>query len=150
MRKMLRREEGTTIVEFALVLPIFLALLLGMINFALLINNHLVAQDAAREAANTAAVTGNVQKALAKGREILDLGAFGSSASVVVDNPIGVRRIGATVTYTTPVTAPGLGALLGGKPWDNEIVLREQTSYYVEYPNRTSYSKPQPVYVGGR
>jgi len=151
MLKIIRRRDGSTILEFAVVFPIFIALLLGTINFALLLNNQLVAQDAAREMANTAAVTGNNQKALKKGKEIFDIGGIGGTAQFSVGSPgVGIRRINATVTYTTPITAPGIGSLLGNKPWDKEITLQEQTSYYVEYPLRSGYTKPHPIYVGGR
>jgi Flp pilus assembly protein TadG len=149
LRKVFCREDGTAILEFAVVLPLFLAVLLGTINFALLLNNRIVAQDAAREAANTAALTGDTGKARQEGEKILDTGFFGSTAKISVEAPRdGKERIESSVTYTTPVTAAGLGALLGGNLWDNELTLTEKTSYYVEYRYRTEYRRPTRKFVG--
>ncbi len=52
----LRGEEGQATVEFALVLPILVILVVGIFEFGRAWNAHQVITDAAREAARTAAV----------------------------------------------------------------------------------------------
>lgn len=51
-----RRESGQSLVEFALVVPIFLLLLLGIVEFARAWNIYEVLTDAAREGARNAVV----------------------------------------------------------------------------------------------
>ena len=53
----LRREDGQAITEFALILPILVALLLGIIQFGIVFNNYLTITDAARAGARKAAVS---------------------------------------------------------------------------------------------
>jgi len=57
--KNLRRDEkGQGIVEFALVLPIFIMFLLGIIEFGWMFNAQITTTSAAREGARTRAVMG--------------------------------------------------------------------------------------------
>jgi Flp pilus assembly protein TadG len=53
----LRRDEGQAFVEFALVLPIIVALLLGIVQFGIIFNNYETMTDAARVGARKAAVS---------------------------------------------------------------------------------------------
>ena len=50
-RRRRRREEGQTLVEFALVLPVLLLLLVGILKFGMLFNNYLTLTDVARAGA---------------------------------------------------------------------------------------------------
>lgn len=56
MQRAAKREEGASAVEFALVLPVLLALLLGVIEFGFLLNQQVSATQVAREAARAVAV----------------------------------------------------------------------------------------------
>jgi Flp pilus assembly protein TadG len=53
----MRREDGQAITEFALILPVLVALLLGIIQFGIVFNNYLTITDAARAGARKAAVS---------------------------------------------------------------------------------------------
>jgi Flp pilus assembly protein TadG len=55
-----RSEEGQTMVEFALVLPVFCLLLFGVIQFGILFNNYITLTDAVRAGARKAAVSRNL------------------------------------------------------------------------------------------
>lgn len=57
--KKFKREVGQAMVEFALVLPIFLILLGGIIDFGWVFGNKLVASNASREAARYASIHAN-------------------------------------------------------------------------------------------
>jgi len=117
----------------------------------MLLNNSIVARSAARDAANTVAVTGDVTQGIARGHETIKTGGLGGSANLSVDAPsTGRGRVTVRVDYQTTVVAPGIGALLGGKAWDKEINLYEETSYYVEYRHRTRSEQKHPVFVGWR
>jgi Flp pilus assembly protein TadG len=54
--RLLRQEDGQAFVEFALVLPILIALLLGIVQFGIIFNNYETMTDAARVAARKAAI----------------------------------------------------------------------------------------------
>ncbi len=54
-----RRSRGQSLVEFALVIPIFLTLFMGVIEFALLLNGQLSINYATRDGALIAAEAGN-------------------------------------------------------------------------------------------
>jgi Flp pilus assembly protein TadG len=58
-RGFLRRREGQSVVEFALVIPLFVLLLIGIIEFAFALNAVLAVNFATREAALIAAEAGN-------------------------------------------------------------------------------------------
>ena len=49
-----RKRRGSTLVEFALIVPILLSMLLGIIEFGWLAKNHLTLANAAREGARAA------------------------------------------------------------------------------------------------
>ena len=53
----LRNEEGQGIVEFAFVLPMLLALILGIVQFGIVFNNYLTLNDGTRVGARKAAVS---------------------------------------------------------------------------------------------
>jgi Flp pilus assembly protein TadG len=54
--KKLRSEDGAVAVEFALLLPILVVLLLGIMEFGLLYNAQITLTNAAREGARTVAI----------------------------------------------------------------------------------------------
>jgi Flp pilus assembly protein TadG len=53
--KRLRHEEGQGMVEFAMVLPILMAVMLGIVQFGIIFNNYETLTDASRVAARKAA-----------------------------------------------------------------------------------------------
>lgn len=54
-----REERGAAAVEFALIMPIFLLLLFGIIDFGYMINRSSVINNAARDAVREASLGGN-------------------------------------------------------------------------------------------
>jgi Flp pilus assembly protein TadG len=65
MRKLMARarERGAAAVEFALVLPILVIILLGIVDFGLEINSQAIVANAAREGARTASLGGTENEA---------------------------------------------------------------------------------------
>jgi Flp pilus assembly protein TadG len=53
----LRREDGQAMTELALVLPLFVVLLLAIVQFGIVFNNYLTLTDATRAGARKAAVS---------------------------------------------------------------------------------------------
>ncbi|NLC12138.1 MAG: hypothetical protein GX767_07800, partial [Firmicutes bacterium] len=51
-------EEGQSLVEFALILPVLLLLILGLLQFAFILTSQILMTSAAREGVRLAAVGG--------------------------------------------------------------------------------------------
>lgn len=56
IKNLKKNESGQALVEFALVLPILIALILGMIEFGWILNGEITLTSAAREGARTAII----------------------------------------------------------------------------------------------
>jgi len=56
-RAHLRRDDGQAMAELALVLPIMVAVMLGIVQFGIIFNNYVTMTDAARAGARKAAVS---------------------------------------------------------------------------------------------
>jgi Flp pilus assembly protein TadG len=56
-RNRIRDERGQAMTEFAIVLPILIVLLFGIVQFGILFNNYVTLTDAARAGARAAAVS---------------------------------------------------------------------------------------------
>ena len=82
----LRRDDGQAAAEFALVLPVLAALLLGIAQFGIVFNNYITLTDATRAGARKAAVS----------RFIGDGGA--AAQALVLSDASSVSGVTATVT----------------------------------------------------
>ena len=132
MLRLWNDHRGNALLEFAVVFPIFIGFILGFINLSLLLHNNIVASSASREAARVTAATASPAAGREAGRRALEAGGLGGEDAGVSVSYVG-NKITATTTYRVPVIVPGLGALLGGKPWDREVHLQQTTSTPAEY-----------------
>ena len=57
INRVVRDEKGQTMAEFAIVLPLLVVLLFGIVQFGILFNNYVTLTDAARAGARAAAVS---------------------------------------------------------------------------------------------
>ena len=110
-------ERGSAVVEFAIVIPVVLALLLALVEVAVAARVRLEVVNAAREGAREAAASPDPTAAVRAARAAL--GSSGSDARVSVRRPDVVGQL-AEVRVVVPhrVAAP----LLGG--WEVEIASR--------------------------
>ncbi len=107
-------ERGAAAVEFALVLPLLLVVVLAFVQVGLVITDRMLVEGAARAGARTAAVDpdpGAVADAVAAAAPGLDPGA----------RTVDIQRAGTqgdpvtvVVGYTSPVRVPFLGWLIPG------------------------------------
>jgi Flp pilus assembly protein TadG len=102
------KESGSAVVEFALVLPLILVLLLGVVEVAVIARTEIQLVHATREGAREAAASPDTSRAAAAVRGAL--GTRGSSARVAVSRPATVGH-NAVVTVSMPyrVVAPIFG-----------------------------------------
>jgi len=104
LTRYVKNNQGQTLVEFALVLPVLLLLIIGSMEFGLVINQYLVLAEAAREGARSAALGGSdvqvtaVVKAAASQIDTTQL-------TVTILPTPRIRGSGATVTVKKPVQA---------------------------------------------
>jgi Flp pilus assembly protein TadG len=66
LKKTIKTEQGQTMTEFALILPIVLVLLFGIMQFGVIFNNYVTLTDAARAASRKGAVSRNLTAGAAK------------------------------------------------------------------------------------
>jgi len=107
MAKAERTCRGQSLVEFTLVLPMFLLLLIGIAEFGRAWMTRNIMTGASREAVRVAAIQGNNASALSRANGILSsAGISGASVNIADDGtPFGTCSV--TVTYNFPVTVAG-------------------------------------------
>ena len=93
IRKKLKREDGQSMVEFALILPIFLLILCGIIDFGWLFYNQLSLNNACREGARYAVV---------HTEENADTRAIINHIENLSTNVFANDGVDITVTYSAP------------------------------------------------
>jgi len=142
MNRLLRCQRGSAMVEFALVMPIVLAVVLSTFVFGLAINAKIVVSSAAREGARYMAVVNDpagarlrVQEAIQGGGLPLQHGAdvlFSSGTDVTISFP-NPGYVAVTVRYRQPSLVPGLPVLLGGSPWSRFFNLVGRALFRIEW-----------------
>ena len=91
-------ERGQSMTEFAIVLPILIVLLFGIVQFGILFNNYVTLTDAARAGARAAAVSRQATNPVATATA-----AVQASASDLNQANLGVN-VSSAWTPTAPVT----------------------------------------------
>lgn len=112
--KYVRNLRGQSMVEFALVAPIFLLLVFGVIDFGQLFNRMITVNQASREAARVAAVSGDVAKAKNAAKN------YGNDLTCTISPSSLVSGSNVTVTVSSSVTisTPLISALFSSNPVD--------------------------------
>jgi Flp pilus assembly protein TadG len=120
--------RGQSLVEFTLLLPVFLLLLIGTAEFGRAWMTRNILTGAAREAVRIAAVQGNTASALSRANAILSSAGISGAAVAVLDDgaPFGTCQV--TVTYNFPVTVAGFLPGLSGKnfPLSSTKTMRKE------------------------
>lgn len=129
MRRCDEMNRGQSLVEFALVLPLFLLLLIGIAEFGRAWMTRNILTGASREAVRIAAVQGNTVSALSRANNILfSAGISGASVNIADDGaPYGTCSV--TVSYAFPVTVAGFLPGLNG----TNLTLSSSTSMRKEF-----------------
>jgi Flp pilus assembly protein TadG len=85
-------ERGASLVEFAIVFPLFALLVLGVVDFGLALHSRGLVANAAREAARHGAVGGTLAEMEARARDTAD--------------SLDQSRVTVTITCTKPDASP--------------------------------------------
>ncbi|MBI5576004.1 MAG: pilus assembly protein [Deltaproteobacteria bacterium] len=124
-----RSEKGQSLVEFSLVLPIFLFLLVGIAEFGRAWMTRNILTGAAREAVRIAAVQGNSSSATARANNILSSAGINGASVVLNDDGTAYGTCAATVSYNFPLAVAGFLPGLSG----TSIPLSSSTSMRKEF-----------------
>jgi len=109
-----KSEKGQSVVEFALVLPVFIVIIFGIVEFGRLWETVNVVTSAAREGARVAAVSEpNVAMARSAAQNVLSAANI-SGATISVSGPDGNDDVCVTVTTGyTPITGSIIPGITG-------------------------------------
>ncbi len=133
MRSLLRRgEDGASAVEFALVLPILIILLAGIIQFGFLFFQWLEVTHAAREGARWASLRNT--EADVRTRVIESAPGLNAARITMIMDPTNTasnvgKPVRVTVTYPTPIFTPLMGKAFGG---GLTVTLRSSATQRIE------------------
>jgi len=128
-----RKEQGQAMVEFALVLPILILLICGIIDFGWIFGNQLLANNASREAARSCAINADLSQSdletLAeevvtnRAATLCDL----CPVSVAVADETSADGISVTVTCDLPILTPLTSTVLGATyPIEATSIMRKE------------------------
>ena len=122
------RDRGAAAVEFALLLPLLLLLVFGIIDFGRALNAQITLTQAAREGARVAALG---QSGVTSRAQAAAIGLKGVAVSVVTACPAGslpgtdaVVKVSYSFSFITPVGA--VAGLFGGSGYGAPITLSAQ------------------------
>lgn len=113
-RKLKQKEDGQALVEFALVLPILLILLCGIVDFGWIYYNQITLNNAAREGARYAVIHYDPTidwKEEATDKMIRSMVGV-KSATAIVSDPVE-QQITASVTATPRILTAFTSTILG-------------------------------------
>jgi Flp pilus assembly protein TadG len=117
----LLRDDGQAIVEFALVLPLLMGLLLGIVQFGIVFNNYETLTDAARVGARQAAVS----------RFVGDNGASAETAARAAASGLDSNTLAVDAQSCVPGTSPCPGAEDWTTP-GNEVTVTATYPYSIK------------------
>jgi Flp pilus assembly protein TadG len=114
MKHLFKSTKGQSLVEFALVLPVFVVILFGIMEFGRLWEISNILTSAAREGARVAAVSEpDVEKARTAVQTVLSAGHI-TNATITITGPNSDKDVLVTINLAyTPLTGsiiPGLGS----------------------------------------
>ena len=123
-----KRNRGQTLVEMAIVLPILVALIFGMTDFARVLNGYLAITEASREGARVAALSGNdAAVELAANNAAPNLDPTRLTVTTLPATRSRGDAVTVTVTYSIDIITPLVNTML-----TNPMPITSQTIMRVE------------------
>lgn len=125
-----RQRKGQSLVETAIVLPLVLLLLMGIVDFGLLFNNYIIISNATREAARKGvlgATDAEIITVVSNNTQTLDPGRLTIEVYPAQSQRVSGSEIRVRVQYENRFLTPVIGSLIG-----DEMILQSQVSMRVE------------------
>lgn len=114
--RMRKAPEGAAAVEFAVILPIFLLLMLGIIDFGNLFYQMHAVNEAARAAARYATTHQNLAGISTDVTNFVQTN-YGDQFQVSVSPPVSKGNITVTVTTTVTISTPIISSFFPSNPY---------------------------------
>lgn len=128
--KNLKNQKGQALVEFAIVLPILLMLVMGIIQFGMMLNSYLAIENASREGAR-AGIVGSadteIESLIIASSPSLDPAYLTVSLTPSEANRRSGDTLTVTVTYNYKFTIPIISSI-----FNDGKMLTGQTSMRIE------------------
>ena len=118
IRAILKKKRGQAIVEFALILPVFILILLGIMEFGLVFHQYLVVTAASREGARVAALGGSEAETLTMVNT--SAASFNSgqlSTTITPANRVKGQTVSVQVTNPVTIRAPLIAQVFPQNPF---------------------------------
>jgi Flp pilus assembly protein TadG len=128
--KILRSNEGQSLVEFAVILPILLMLIMGILEFGLMLNCYLSVRNASREGAR-AAIVGSTDIEINNLILTISPSLNRTDLTVAVTPSQGSRRSGDPVTVEVKYNYRFIIPIISGV-FSSGVVLKAQTIMRIE------------------
>lgn len=127
------RERGAAVVEFAVVLPILLAFLFGIIEFGRIMSVCHTLNNAARAGARIAALPGATNASVTNAINA-ELSGCGLAADSLVFDPVDISTavrddpitVTVTINYESIGLVTGYFPMLSGKQLTGKVVMRKE------------------------
>ena len=119
--KLRKNEKGQSLVEFALILPLLLLLIMAIVQFGVVFNGYITVSNAAREGARVGIIEKNNAKVESKVNEAFDASAVLTNPAVTISFPEGGsytngKPLSVMVKGDAPIIVPLMDAFFpGGK-----------------------------------
>jgi Flp pilus assembly protein TadG len=116
-----RRDRGQAAVEFAIVLPLVVVLLLGIIQVMLVARDQIAIELAARDGARAASVAADPAAAAQRG-------AVAATALRPIDvaTTASATRVSVTVRHTNTTNVPLIGAVIGSVDLTADVTMARE------------------------
>jgi Flp pilus assembly protein TadG len=128
--KVLKKNDGQALVEFAIILPILLLILMGIVEFGMMLNSYLTVRNASREGARTA-IVGSSDLEIKNLILTVSPTLNNTDLTVNITPSSGSRKSGdalmVEVKYNYHLTVPIISGIFA-----NVIVLDAQTTMRIE------------------
>ena len=119
-----RSESGQALVEFALVAPLVLLLLLGVVQFGIAFNESITVADAARAGSRAAVVAGPTNAATAAKSAVAAAAGSLDSATLAAGTTVTVGATDVTVRVAYPYSIDLLGVVVKSGTLSSSITER--------------------------
>ena len=129
--KNLKNQRGQALVEFTIVLPILMLLIMGIFQFGMMLNAYITIGNAAREGARAGIIGSSdaeIQNLIISTSPSLKPENLTVSITPSETNRISGGTLAVNVTYNYKLTVPIISSL-----FNNVAVLKGQTTMRVEW-----------------
>jgi hypothetical protein len=117
MKLKLKEEKGQSMVEFAMILPVLLLIIIGIIEFGFMFSGYLALSNASREAVRTVSLGETDTVAIQRAKDVAII--LNPSKMIVSINPSAAIRdrgdsVRVTIVYEYDFLTPFMESLFGG------------------------------------